>query len=266
MEIQSLLQASYLDILFEGRNKNYGGYELRTHYANRARKATALVILGAFVCSTIPLIASKISGEHIVRFTPVERVIKLEHLPEKPEDIPIIPPPPAQQLVAIIADPIPVVVPDQQADQNPPPSMEDLKGKDIGITTTVGVPGDVSMDTKGTSGTNNTLVDIPTTPPPIPRMVDQMPVFNGDLDKYLRDNSRYPDESRISGESGTVYVEFVVNEDGRVSNASVVKSAYANLNAEAIRVVSAMPKWKPGKQNGVPTKVYFRLPITFTLE
>lgn len=76
----------------------------------------------------------------------------------------------------------------------------------------------------------------------------------------------YPEIAKESNIQGRVTVKFVVNEEGNVSDIIVVKGIGGGCDEEAVRVVKKMPKWKPGKQNGRPVKVYFSLPITFRLE
>ncbi len=97
------------------------------------------------------------------------------------------------------------------------------------------------------------------------RSVSQMPQFNGDLDKYLSDNIHYPEAALKNRHEGKVNVEFVVNSDGTVSDAKVLRSISPELDAEAIRVIMAMPKWKPGRQNGQLVNVVYVLPINFTI-
>ena len=93
-----------------------------------------------------------------------------------------------------------------------------------------------------------------------------MPGFDGDVTDYMNKHISYPEQARINNEEGRAVVKFVVNEDGGISNAEIVVSAKSRLlDNEALRVVSSMPKWKPGKQQGKAVKVYYNLPITFRL-
>jgi len=98
------------------------------------------------------------------------------------------------------------------------------------------------------------------------RIVTQMPEFIGDMHAYIGSHIHYPESARENNIDGRVVVEFVVNEDGVVTNAKVVKGIGGGCDQEALRIVSGMPKWKPGKQNGVAVKVYFVLPIVFQLD
>jgi len=97
------------------------------------------------------------------------------------------------------------------------------------------------------------------------RFVEQMPLFTGDLSAYISGHLHYPDAARSAGIQGRVLVEFVVNEDGSVSNARIVEGIGGGCDEEARNMVSNMPKWKAGKQNGSPVKVYFTIPIKFEL-
>jgi len=94
-------------------------------------------------------------------------------------------------------------------------------------------------------------------------VVENMPEFNGGMGalmQYLSDNIRYPEEKDIQGR---VIVSFVVDKDGSISNAQVVKSVHPSFDAEALRIINNMPKWIPGTQNGKPVNVKYVVPINF---
>jgi protein TonB len=104
--------------------------------------------------------------------------------------------------------------------------------------------------------------------PEIFQVVEDPPEFPGgeeELFKYLGKSIQYPPMAKDAGVSGVVYVTFVVNEDGSISDVEVLRGIGAGCDKEAIRVVKNMPKWKPGKQRGKSVKVQFNLPIRFTL-
>jgi TonB family protein len=94
-----------------------------------------------------------------------------------------------------------------------------------------------------------------------------MPKFNGDIFKYLSDNIHYPESERNAQITGTVYVSYVIDTDGSVTNVKVVRGVLnaPGLDSEAIRVISTMPKWTPGTENNKPIKVQFNTPIHFEL-
>lgn len=100
-------------------------------------------------------------------------------------------------------------------------------------------------------------------------VVENMPEFpNGGITalmKYLSDNIRYPEAAHKAGIQGRVTVQFVVGKDGSIGNVSILRGVNADLDAEAIRVISSMPKWKPGTQKGEPVKVKYTVPVMFRL-
>ena len=98
--------------------------------------------------------------------------------------------------------------------------------------------------------------------------VDEAPQFPGGMAgimQYLSSNIRYPEDAREAGTQGRVIVSFVVEKDGSISNAKVAKPTYSSLDEEALRVVSAMPNWMPGKQNGEAVRVKYSVPVSFRL-
>ena len=98
--------------------------------------------------------------------------------------------------------------------------------------------------------------------------VETQPEFPGgmaELMKYLQKNIRYPKVCKEQGLQGRVIVQFVVNTDSTISDVNVVKPVNPHFDKEAVRVVEAMPKWKPGTQRGKPVRVRFTLPVTFRL-
>ncbi|MBO6026108.1 MAG: energy transducer TonB [Bacteroidales bacterium] len=100
-------------------------------------------------------------------------------------------------------------------------------------------------------------------------IVEEMPDFPGGLAKltdYLGKNIKYPQMARESGIQGRVFVNFVIEPDGSVSNVNVMRSLGGGCDEEAIRVVKSMPKWKPGKQRGKAVRVSYILPVNFKLQ
>lgn len=100
-------------------------------------------------------------------------------------------------------------------------------------------------------------------------VVESMPSFPGGdaaLFKYLSDNIKYPVIAQESGIQGRVICQFVVNRDGSIVDIEVVRSVDKSLDAEAVRVISKMPKWTPGKQRGKTVRVKYTLPVNFRLQ
>lgn len=86
------------------------------------------------------------------------------------------------------------------------------------------------------------------------------------MPRYLADSIRYPETDKKNGVQGRVAVEFVVMKDGTLDNVHVVRSVSPTIDSEAVRVVRAMPRWNPGKQNGTPVNTFYTLPLTFKME
>lgn len=104
--------------------------------------------------------------------------------------------------------------------------------------------------------------------PPV-RFAEKMPEFIGGMEAlyaFLRENLVYPEVARNSGIQGTVLIEFVVERDGSISNVKTLVPLFPECDTEAIRVIKKLPKWKPGEQMGKPVRVFFNLPVRFTLQ
>ena len=99
-------------------------------------------------------------------------------------------------------------------------------------------------------------------------LVEEMPEFPGGsqaLFAYMGKQTRYPEDAEEAGVQGKVFLSFVVEMNGSISNVQVLRGAYPSLDQEAIRVVKAMPKWNPGRQNGKPCRTKYNLPFAFVL-
>lgn len=134
-------------------------------------------------------------------------------------------------------------------------------------------PGTVNSD-RIVYAPNGDIVDvegiyIPADTNDIYMVVEDLPEFPGGLQAlsdYLRDNIKYPEACRKDSIQGRVIISFVVEKDGSISSAEVIKSVHEQLDAEALRVISAMPKWKPGKQRGKVVRVEYAIPIKYRLD
>ena len=99
-------------------------------------------------------------------------------------------------------------------------------------------------------------------------VVEHMPEFPGgavEMMKFLNENVKYPEAAEKTGTQGRVIVQFIVEADGSITNVKVVKNVSEEIDAEAVRVINAMPKWKPGSQSGKPVRVKYTIPVTFRL-
>ncbi|MFC5269954.1 energy transducer TonB [Adhaeribacter terreus] len=100
-------------------------------------------------------------------------------------------------------------------------------------------------------------------------MVEEMPRFPGgesELINFINKHLIYPQEARDNGEEGRVIVQFVVTKEGRITNPEVVRSVSQSIDKEALRIISKMPLWQPGRQNGRPVDTRYTLPFMFQLQ
>ena len=100
-------------------------------------------------------------------------------------------------------------------------------------------------------------------------MVEAEPEFPGGMEalmKYLSENIKYPEQAKKENIQGKVYMRFVVERDGSIVDAEILRGIGGGCDEEALRVVNAMPKWEPGKQKGTPVRVQYNLPIVFKLQ
>ncbi len=266
MDLTNLKQADYLDILFDARNKNYGSYQLRKYYGNRLGKAVAILYS---IIATLILLAVFKKGKEVVEqqifdvpvkptiFDPITPVVP----PPKPLQ-PTPPPPPAAHTRALVDDPI--ITDDPIPDDHRMTRQDDMHNSVSGTSNTSDST-DISIGAPGGDKRRTTIPE-EYKPEPPRFMVGQMPTFDGDVSAYLASHVHYPELAREAGIEGRVGIQFVVNEDGSVSDVTVMKGIGGGCDEEAARVVAGMPKWRAGKHNGVPVKVYFRLAVKFQLE
>jgi periplasmic protein TonB len=266
-----------LDIIFEGRNKAYGAYELRNLYPKHVRKATLIGSLLLLLLFLIPFITGIMKSDDAEKKVRVIDITQLEQPPsidqEKPPPPPVEPPPPpVRPSIKFVP---PVIKKDEDVrEEEIPPKVDELKDIDPGRQTVEGdknapvIYEDVVVKDPGIGTAKPVVVEKPKEPE-IFTFVEQMPEFPGgvqEMYKYLAKNIRYPAIARENNITGRVIVRFVVAEDGRVSNVEVVKGIGGGCDEEARRVIAGMPSWKAGKQNGRPVKVYYTMPVIFKLE
>ena len=262
-----MLQADYLDIIFDNRNKTYGGYELRKHYNNRVKKAGLFALLGVTAVFSFSFIAANRAPKEGLTGSARPTVINVIDYPPPPppKEMPkILPPPTPPATVKTNIFNIPKITDEDIKPDEHMTEVKDLANSSPGRITDTGSI-DATMVTSVKSGTATHVVATAEVAGP-PRWVEQMPLFPGDMQKYLGNIIRYPEAARAGNIQGRVIVEFIVSEDGSVTHARVTRGIGGGCDEEALRVVGAMPKWKPGRQNGIPVKVLYTIPIKFQLD
>lgn len=247
------------DIVFEVRNKEYGAYKLRKKYN---RNVLIALMIGIFVIATAiitPYINAK-AAENRNKRAERQVEIKLENLDTPTEQVAPPPPPPPP--------PTDVV---QQQKYVPPQVVDSIKPEEVKQF--------ITADQAQTEVTNKEVVEVQQqvkeevqeeekeAEPFV--VVEEMPMFPGgeaELMKYIGEHTQYPEIAKENNIQGKVIVRFCVTPKGGVSQVSVLKGVDPELDKEAIRVVTTLPPFKPGKQGGKPVPVWYMVPIAFTLK
>lgn len=247
------------DILFENRNKEYGAYAIRKSYDDNVTKASLIMIFVASFAFGALQIASLMDVKINVP-APPKFDSRLVDLPT------IIPNPPLEKpkmtdVRHATRDVLERVVTTEV--QAMPIEQVDPVGPGSETGTGEGVP-----DTGVINGGEEVMPSVVEPAKPVD-IAEVMPEFNGGVSammKFLQKHLKYPTSARHMAIEGSVFVRFVVNEDGEVINVEVIKGVYNVLDKEAMRVIAMMPKWKPGRQHNNPVSVRMVLPVKFRLE
>ena len=273
METNKILSADFLDILFEGRNKEYGAYDLRKTYNQRLGRAL-LVVGGIFLLIFLyTVVAKSLESKDDNKVLNVKDLTMEE---VKPEDKPKPPPPPPPKLppppvVKTITFTPPKIVKDEEV-QKPPPEQKDLEEAKIDVKTVEGTKDEgvvaPPVEDKGTQ--------IVEAPKKVEEDEDKIftkveieaeyPGGQGAWNKYVKKTIEGNiDELTEAGESGTCVVKFVVDKTGKVSDVEATTMKGSKLAEIAVNAIRKGPNWKPAQQNGRQVNAYRLQPVTFTI-
>ena len=273
-----LISNEWADIVFQGRNKVYGAYQLRR--STGKRNIWAMVFVAAVAAVTYLGLAAynsyqaaqkaKFEAEMEASLIETKKEAKVEKKTETPkvEQVQKV-----EKVKSSIAFTPPVIKKDSEVKPE-----EEMKTQDELKETKTAIG---AFDVKGNDEAGGTVLkaveDIATPEPPkqeaeqnkVFDVVEQQPQFPGGmgaLNQWLGSNIKYPAMAAENGIEGRVIVQFVVERDGSVSGVHVVRGVDPSLDKEATRVVAQMPKWIPGKQNGSAVRVKYTVPVTFRLQ
>lgn len=265
----NIYSLEWCNIVFDNRNKDYGAFELREKSGKRHFRA--LIIAASFFTLAIctPFILKKISPKKKVANVEVAKMTnmdldKKDEKKDKQEEIKL----PEEPLKNTIQYVPPVIRPDEEVPDDQviktqdelnqstaAISIKDQKGVDVG-----GI--DVADLDKGTENIVNNDESEPLT------VVEVSPDYPGGVDvrkNFFKENLNYPSLAYESGIEGIVYIEFVVERNGKITNINIKRGIGGGCDEEAVRVVKMMPNWNPGRQNGQNVRVKFVLPVNFKL-
>ena len=257
------------DLLFRGRNKSYGAYQLRQEYEHRLRRAFFLFMAALSSIAIIVPAYNYLSGNYIhVDDGPIfdGGVYDPTILKALPDDLPKLDAKANAQDVKSTMDVPPLIV-EKVTPQDMETRDEIINDKSVisnidneGELITSPSADPVVVAPLSSPGSADAIFD----PSVIHDFAEVEPQFPGDLSKFLGDKAKFPEfESSQGVEKGYVLVGFVVNEDGTISDIKLLKADRENFNNQALKAVRAMPKWKPGSNDGHNVKVRLEIPFNF---
>lgn len=276
MESNKILSADLLDIIFEGRNKSYGAYELRKTYNRRIGLALLITTGIALLIFIGSIVANSMSDDDSnkqmdVKDLALEEVKVEEKKPPPPPPPPRLPPPPPIETVKFTP---PKIVKDEEVKPDEkPPEMEKIQ--------------EAVVDIKNQEGEKDMGIIAPPVEDKGTQVVQAPPVVKEDEDKIFtkveieaafpggesawtryvtREIQKNIDELTESGESGTCRVRFVVDKEGNVSDVEALTMKRTKLAEVAVNAIRKGPKWTPAQQNGRYVKAFREQPITFTIQ
>ena len=272
-----LVSNEWTDLVFEGRNQDYGAYKLRKGTTKRNVWSIIIVALAAVLLYLGLQLQHMVEANRQVENTQAIELSALEQKKkeakvEKKEVVKVEPEKVVEKVKSSVKFTAPVIKKDSEVKEEDEIKLDEVEksNKAVGAFTVEGndeVGGEVLKAKEEIAAPEppkqqveeNKVFDV----------VEQMPSFPGGMGalmSWLSQNIKYPVIAAENGVQGRVIVQFVVEKDGSITDVKVAKSVDPSLDKEAARVVSSMPKWTPGKQNGSAVRVKYTVPVTFKLQ
>jgi protein TonB len=278
-----LSSKEWLDIVFDGKNHEYGAYTLRSGSVKRHTKAVVYVL--SCVAIILILLILSITGvfssgddEEVVASTEQE-IATLDSQDEEEQQ--------EEEEQVKFEEPEEIIAPEEVANEQRITDLLITKDEDFEEDKQIKNQDDMLKNeaqagavdiTEGTNDLNKQVVKemVIAEEKPVEEekvyniaVIEQQPMFPGGQEamyKWLSEHINYPAAASEEGVQGRVVVEFIITKTGAVENVHVVRGRHPALDKEAVRVVKAMPKWTPGRNNGQPVKVTYTLPVSFKLQ
>lgn len=270
----NIFRSGWIDMVFEGRNKSYGAYQLRSENPKTTTKAVIIGVVLFSVAIAIPVIKNAIPVLKADKDEPIDKVIQVVDLPPPPaEELPPPPPPPPveqQQAPKSVVEEVkfkPLEVKKKEEVVEEPPTKEKLEVADPSSRNAEASPtGDINIGKpsgdldKGVEAPDNTVYNS--------AGLQVQPEYPGGMTEfynYVNKNFRIPEIEQDM--TARIYVSFVVEKDGSMTGIKVLRDPGYGLGKEAERVLRSMSKkWSPGIQNGKPVRASYNLPITINVK
>ncbi len=280
-----LTSKEWRDLVFAGKNQDFGAYQLRKDSDKRHNMAALYTLIGLVVIIIGIIAWSKYSDyrdeqerlaliEERERMQAIDVEMPEEEAPEEEEpeqkmemEIPEVP---EEVLATVQVTQIAIVDADKVKNE-----VIDMETQQEDNTARGVVNQEGAEDVDKFKAVHEQVVvkepepEVKHEPEKIFVAVEQPAEFPGGqaaMMKWLSNNIRYPENAQANGISGRVVVKFVVEKDGSIGQPTIVRGVDRDLDQEALRVVKRMPKWQPGKNNGQAVRSYFNLPVTFRLQ
>ncbi|MBR4828805.1 MAG: energy transducer TonB [Muribaculaceae bacterium] len=277
----NLSSREWCDLVFEGKNKDFGAYVIRTESPKRHKEAVLWTLIGSIIFGLITF-----------GFMKANQYLDKRRLAEMGEQVEVfidISQETEESEPELIEQEKPEVIQEEESKTYQATELQIVEDKNVREEDEI-VSQDERMQTdaiagsvtnsQGSTDLNNfrehinevvveTKVEPVAKPEPIFKSVEQMPQFPGGeaaLMKYLASHINYPPMAAENGIQGRVIVQFVVDKTGKVGEVKLARSVDKDLDNEAVRVCKSLPKFTPGRQNGQPVSVWYTLPVTFKLQ
>ena len=279
----NLSSREWCDLVFEGKNKDFGAYVIRTESTKRHNLAVLWALIGAVAVAALSfglmkvnqyleerrLAALRDQKTFIVDFKPEAEEQQPEQQIIEPEEPEVV----EEVLSSVKVTELQIVEDDKVRPEDEILTQEEIEetNKAFGQTN---VDGGRDERDQFQTAVSAVVVETPVEKPKetvvqVFRSVEQMPQFPGGeaaLMKYLQSHINYPPMAVENGVQGRVVVQFVVDKTGKVGEVVVVRNVDKDLDKEAVRVCKSLPKFTPGRQNGQAVAVWYTLPVTFKLQ
>ena len=277
-----LYDPKWVEMVFAGKNKEYGAYQLRKGTSGRNIKSLLILVIAAALVGGFlawKVIEQKQAEEQQAYMEAME-LAKLQQQAKKEEKKkePVKPKIEPKKEIPVASETqkftAPVIKKDELVkEENQVKQMDKLDEK-----VAVGTENKAGVKDRTVEAVRSEIAVAAPPPPPAPKpevatkvfdVVEEMPSFpggQGALMSYLYSNTKYPVVAQENGVQGRVIISFVVERDGSISDVKVARSVDPSLDREAQRVVKSMPRWSPGKQNGSTVRVKYTVPVVFRLQ
>ncbi len=266
-----IFRSEWLNVVFAGRNQAYGAYELRRENPRNTNRALIIAITAFIFLLATPTIVNWAKG-FIPKADDKVNVTEVKLLPPPMLEKAKVIPPPVHEAprphTAELRFPPPVVRPDPEVREQDPPTDKQLVDANPGQKNLKGDPdAPIDIDVKEHGTADRAITEAPASNE-VFKAVEINPEYpggEGAFGKFLQKNINYPIIAKENNIQGKVYLQFIVERDGSLTDIAIVREPGSGLGDEAKRVLKMSPHWKPGIQNGKPVRVQYTIPVNFTL-